>query len=161
MHHFLQINLDGYGLCWTRLTNSRADIIALQELPSALRRRVSRLFYKWHEAKYEEIIYNTANTIPFTVDAIPRSAKQLCMRKSQIETLQLINWWINYNEKRKHALQALVYPPHSGTWYCSDCHEIVEAKRIACFNHNCPSWDKLFKCTGDPVFHPGPKPSNT
>ena len=160
MQHFLQVNLDAWGPGWTRLTNSRSNIITLQELPSTLRRRVSRLFYKWHEADFKEIIYDAAHKIQFKVDGTYRSAKQLRMQKSQIETLQLIGWWMDYTRRREYALQTLTRRTQAA-WLCPECNETVEAKRIACLNHKCPSWDKLYKCTGDPVFRPSPKPSNT
>lgn len=154
MNHFLQINLDGYGLWWTRLADERRRVVTLQELPPPLRKRVSRLFHKWVTNEFKEIVYNTRNEKPFLVNQKRRTAKELHMRKNQIESLELIAWWIDYIRRREVALRRIMGHYSKASWICPDCDIKVEAKRVACTDHNCDSWNKIYKCTKDPVFHP-------
>ncbi len=161
MRHFLRIYIDNHGIYWTRLSNYTGTNVTLQELPSPLRRRVSRLFHKWQAAGFSEIVYDTKYEHPFYIDLKRYSSKDLSMRSSQIESLQLIAWWLYYTRSREIALQKLLMYRMNPHWLCVDCSEELDAKRICCNDPRCVSWDKLYKCTHDPVFRPSPNPSNT
>ena len=159
---FLHIDLKYDGLCWIHLSDRQNRVTTLQELPPPLRRRVSRLFHKWTISEFKDVFFFSGNKLPFLIDGKPHTSKDLEMRNQQIESLQLIAWWIEYTRRREDALVRLARLPKSKqSWTCIDCGEAVETKRIACTNHKCYSWNKIFKCTRDPVFNPKTNRLNT
>lgn len=156
----LTIKPDADNICWTHFASAIGAVRVLQELPKPLRRMVSG---------FVGVLIDCGITVAeLRMDGLRIQNGSAVTRLQPFRTrlthetregLSLVAWWLDYTHRREVILSRHRAGAGSeyATWRCPDCAMPVKAERAYCANSLCPSWDKLFRCTGDPLLHVVPR----
>lgn len=154
----LIIKPDKDSICWTHFHVPLGQVGILQELPAPLRRKVSSFVGTLIVCGIKRLELTVDGSVFIQTNNQPARQKPFdpTLPRTIRENLGLLAWWLTFtyvrqisrNRKQTGNLKENIL------WICPDCKKHVKSERDFCTNPNCPSWNRLHLCTGDPILQP-------
>ena len=141
---------DQNGVDWTQFRNRHGVNLALQDFPKPLRLLQRVLVNALRQRQIKLFQFDSLSADRFFANGKPFDFDLLEIKPVD-DLLELTQWWIN----RQHLLTLCSLRCKNGkqpnsNWMC-ECGYKVAWNQIICANPNCPSWAKIFLCTGKTI----------
>lgn len=141
---------------WTHLHGPNGTTVTLFDLPARLRAMISGFIFILRDGGVTLFEFDARGTVVAHTSDGAQSLQTLLGTRSRSGVrrgLMLTAWWIEFNRLRAVGLARLRLgiEDENAMWVCLDCRALVVPTRDFCATTGCPSWDKLYQCTGEPI----------
>lgn len=152
----LTIKPDPDEIGWTHLHGPNGTTVTLHDLPPPLRGMISGFIFTLCDRGVTRFEFDGNGVVRIITAEGEQDLGLLLGTRSRSNVrrgLLLTAWWIEFQRMRKVGLarMRLGIQGENAMWWCLECRTLVAPTRGFCQTVNCPSWDKLHQCTGEPI----------
>lgn len=146
---YLVIESDFISLDWFQFKNRFGFVVALQDLPNHLQSLVRPIAIALQQRKIEKCVFDSSVSHFLCVNNQPFDLYLLNIEHIR-DQLQLLQWWIGYQNRKSLCRQVAMEKKQCFVWRC-ECGEEVDAKKELCSDNTCPSWMMWNQCTNKKI----------